>query len=397
MPVGWSGEGTAAMAEKADLIERAKRFAAEIAPRGAEIEAARRIPRDLSVALGEAGFYRMFLTQDRGGPELSPRIFSEVCEALAQGDAACGWVVFIASTTTLAFGRMTDEAVAEIMARPDSLATGVFAANGVATRVKDGFRVTGRWDWGSGSPNADWIGGGCVVVEDGKPLTNSAGIARNHMVFFPAERVTSLDTWRVAGLCGTGSTAFEVRDVFVPERHVAGVLVRKVPDRTLFRFPPFSPLAQGIGAVAMGIARASIDEAVRVARERRRGGSSAPLAERPYAQSEVARAEARLRSARAFFYETIDAAWEAAQAGGPVPLSHARDMRLAVNHAVSESVAVVDAMYTLAGGAAVYADSPLQRQFRDIHVATQHFMVAPNTLEIAGRLFLGLEANTAML
>jgi alkylation response protein AidB-like acyl-CoA dehydrogenase len=385
------------MGVDAELIERARRFAVEIAPRGAEIEAARRIPRDLSVALGEAGFYRMYMTTDRGGPELSPRVVSEVCETLARGDAACGWVVFIAATTTLAFGRMTDEAVAEIMARPDSLATGVFAANGVATRVEGGFRVTGRWDWGSGSPNADWIGGGCALVEDGKTLTNSAGAPRNHMVFFPAEQVTSLDTWRVAGLSGTGSTAFEVRDVFVPERHVAGVLVRSVLDRPLFRFPPFSPLAQGIGAVAMGIARAAIDEAVTVARERRRGGSSAPLAERPYAQTEVARAEARLRSARAFFYGTIDAAWEAAQSGGPVALSHARDMRLAVNHAVSESVAVVDAMYTLAGGAAVYADSPLQRRFRDIHVATQHFMVAPNTLEAVGRLFLGLETNTALL
>ena len=383
------------MSAEQDLVELARRFAADVAPRGAEIEAARRIPRDLSVAMGEAGFYRMFLTAARGGPEVSPRTAAEVCEALAQGDAACGWVAFIASTTTLAFGRLTDEAVGEIMARPDSLVTGVFAANGVATRVEGGFRVTGRWDWGSGSPNADWVGGGCVLVEDGKPLTNSAGVPRNHMLFFPADRVTSLDTWHVSGLSGTGSTAFEVEDVFVPERHAAGVLVRTLPDVPLFRFPPFSPLAQGIGAVALGIGRAALEEAKRVVAEKRRGGSSTPLAERPYTQIEVARAEARLRAARALFYETIDAAWALAQGTAPIPLDHSRDMRLAVNHAVSEATAVVDAMYALAGGTSVYAASPLQRQFRDIHVATQHFMVSPNTLETAGRLFLGLSANTA--
>jgi len=378
-----------------DLIERARRFAAEVRPRASEIEAARRIPRDISLALGEAGLYRMFVTAPHGGLEASPRTAAEVYEALAQGDAACGWVVFIAATTTLAMGRLTDEAVGEIMARPDSLATGVFAANGVATKVEGGFRVTGRWDWGSGSPNADWIGGGCVLVEDGQPLTNSAGFPRNHMLFFPADQVTSLDTWHVSGLSGTGSTAFEVKDVFVPERHAAGVLVKALPDRPLYRFPAFSPLAQGIGAVALGIARAALDEAIRVAGDKRRGGAAAPLAERPHTQIEVARAEARLRAARALFYQTIDAAWDAAQGSDPVPLDLSRDMRLAVNHAVSESAAVVDAMYTLAGGTSVYATSPLQRHFRDIHVATQHFMVSPNILETAGRLYLGLATNTA--
>lgn len=378
-----------------DLVENARRFAAEIAPRGAEIEAAGRIPADLSKALGAAGFYRLFVTAERGGLEVSPRTACEVYEALAVGDAACGWVAFIACTTTLAHGRLTDEGAGEIMARPDSLATGVFAANGVATKVEGGFRVNGRWDWGSGSPNADWIGGGCVLVEDGQPLTSSAGLPRNHMLFFPADQVRSLDTWQVAGLCGTGSTAFEVTDVFVPDRHAAGVLVRALPDRPLYRFPPFAPLAQGVGAVALGIARAALDEATRVVMEKRRGNSSTPMAERPHTQIEIARAEARLRAARALFYQTIDAAWDAAQTGEPVALSHSRDMRLAVNHAVSESTVVVDAMYTLAGGTSVYSASPLQRQFRDIHVATQHFMVSPNILETAGRLFLGVATNTA--
>lgn len=385
------------MAVEQDLVTRARGLAAEIAPRGAEIEAAGRIPRDLSVEMGEAGFYRMFVSGTCGGLEVSPRTAAEVYEALAQGDAACGWVAFIAATTGLALGRLTDAAVGEIIARPDSLATGVFAANGRATRVDGGFRVTGRWDWGSGSPNADWIGGGCVLVEDGQPLTNSAGLPRNHMLFFPADEVTSLDTWQVSGLRGTGSTAFEVRDVFVPERHAAGVLVKTPPDRPLWRFPAFSPLAQGIGAVALGIARAALDEATRVAGEKRRGGASAPLSERPHSQIEIARAEARLRAARALFYETIDAAWVAAQTGEPVPLTHNRDMRLAVCHAVAEATAVVDAMYTLVGGVSVYAASPLQRQFRDIHVATQHFMVSPNMMETVGRLFLGLPTNTAGL
>ena len=105
---------------------------------------------------------------------------------------------------------------------------------------------------------------------------------------------------------------------------------------------------------------------------------------------EVANAEATLRSARAFYYETIDAAWQKAQRGEPIPIEERRDMRLATTHAVQASVLVVDSMYTLAGGSSVYDTSDLQRRFRDVHVATQHIMVAPSTLETVGRLLLGV-------
>ena len=74
-----------------------------------------------------------------------------------------------------------------------------------------------------------------------------------------------------------------------------------------------------------------------------------------------------------------------------------RDLRLATNHAVEASVKAVDAMYTLAGGSSVYQTSRLQRHFRDVHVATQHIMVGPQVLELVGRLYLGVEANTATL
>ena len=383
------------MADTQNVVETARTIAAEIAPRGAEIEALRRLPGDIAMRLGEAGFYRMYVSESAGGLEVPPSIAAQVIEAVAEGDAASAWVTFIGATTGLAFGRLTDDATRELLANPANLVSGVFAALGTAPQVAGGFRVTGTWQWGSGSGNAQWVGGGCVLVEDGQPLTNSAGLPRNHMLFFPAADVISLDTWHVAGLSGTGSTAFQVKDLFVPEHRAAGYQVRSPPDRPLFRFPGFSPLAQGVGAVGLGIARASISELMTVAGEKKRGGSSTPLAEKPYVQMEIARAEARLRSARAFFYDAIDAGWEAANAGGPVAIHHSRDMRLATWHAMQESAAVVDMMYNLAGGSSIYDISPLQRQFRDVHVATQHFMVSPMIAETAGRLYLGLPTMTA--
>ena len=156
-------------------------------------------------------------------------------------------------------------------------------------------------------------------------------------------------------------------------------------------------LAIGIGAVALGIARAAIDELVQLAQSKRRINSSATLADRAHSHIEVARAEATVRSARAFFYQTIEAAWSVAERGDKVVVDQRRDIRLATTHAVEASIKAVNAMYTLGGGSAVYADSPLQRHLRDVHMTSQHIMVAPSTLETVGRLYLGVEAITATL
>jgi alkylation response protein AidB-like acyl-CoA dehydrogenase len=54
-------------------------------------------------------------------------------------------------------------------------------------------------------------------------------------------------------------------------------------------------------------------------------------------------------------------------------------------------------MYDLGGGTSVYETCPLQRRFRDAHVATQHLMVAPGTYELAGRALLGVEADFSQM
>jgi alkylation response protein AidB-like acyl-CoA dehydrogenase len=136
---------------------------------------------------------------------------------------------------------------------------------------------------------------------------------------------------------------------------------------------------------------------VQLAQSKRRINSTATLADRAHSHIEVARAEATLRSARAFFYQSIRAAWSVAEGGDKVSVDQRRDIRLATTHAVEASIQTVDAMYTLGGGSAVYADSPLQRHFRDVHMTSQHIMVAPSTLETVGRLYLGVEAQTATL
>ena len=382
---------TEALMQSADTLSQLFRA------RSDEFEKARRIPPDVSAALAEAGFYRIGVPAALGGLECPPVIGNQVIETLARGDASCAWVAFIAATSGTVLASIPGTAGADIFADPDTMITGVFAPNGKAEKIDGGFTVSGRWQWGSGSQNADWVLGGCMLTQNGEPMLDEQGQPRSHMLLMPASELEFHDTWHTAGLCGTGSLDYAVKDLFVPQDRVVGYLVTGEAETPLYAFPSFTFLALGIAAVCMGIARAAIDELVELASAKKRAGASKTIAEQPITQARLAQAEAELRSARAFYYQTLETAWSSAQLNNQVSIEERRDLRLATTHAVNASVSVVEAMYNLGGGSAVYSHSRLQRYFRDIHVAKSHIMVSPTTLETVGRLFFGLPTNTSRL
>jgi alkylation response protein AidB-like acyl-CoA dehydrogenase len=241
------------------------------------------------------------------------------------------------------------------------------------------------------------IMGGCVIMRDGQPVLMPSGIPDSRMIMVPVEEAEFHDNWDVAGLCGTGSQDFSFNARRVRKDMSVGLMSDRPLDRPLYAFPVFGMLAAGIAAVTLGLARASIDELIRLAGGKTPEGHRKPLAARTRTQEDVAEAEAILRAARAFFYESIAAAWDEARKGNPLSLSARRDLRLSASHAARASVRVVDLMYNLGGGTSVYRTSPLQRHFRDVHVASQHMMIATPTMETVGRVLLGLETDVTQL
>ncbi len=386
------------MSVEDELLEKAATLARQFAERADEIEKARCIPADIAQQMGRAGFYRMGVPQRLGGLESPPALNSRVLEILARGEASCAWVAFIGATSSTSLSGLPEAAARAVFCDPAMLITGVYAPTGRAEKVAGGFRVSGRWQWGSGSQNAAWVLGGCMFTENGEPMRDRDGAPRTHMVLMPHSEVQFLDTWHVSGLCGSGSLDYQVEDLFVPEEHVVGYLDEdREPPGPLYAFPGFTFLALGIGAVCMGIARAAIDELVALAASKKRVGSRKTVAEQQVSQIALARAEADLRSARLFYYDTLQDLWRAATDGQAFLVEQRRDLRLATTNAVLRSVGVVDAMYGLGGGSAVYSSSRLQRCFRDIHVAKTHIMVSQQTLETVGAHFFGLEPNVSAL
>ncbi len=385
-----------------DPLAAADELARAVAPRVDEIERNRFLPQDIADHAARLGLHRLFVPAAYGGLEANPMALVEVAERIARVDGSTAWCVFIGATSGMTAAFLAPEEARAAFGDPMSIAAGVFAPRGQARHAVEGgvpgYRVSGRWQWGSGSRNARTIMGGAFIIgDDGKPEMAPEGVPQNRMMVFSADQVMLHDTWTVSGLCGTGSTDFEVKDVFVPVSRAPSLISDKPLARPLYCFPTFGLLGIGIAAVALGLARGSIEALIELAGGKTPQGSSKPLALRAKAQLDVSEAEALTRSARAYLVQTIEAAWAAAEADGAITVEHRRDIRLATTHAVRAATKAVDLMYSLGGGTSVYKTSALQRHFRDVHVATQHMMVSDATFELTGRLFLGVPTNTAML
>ncbi len=396
-------DSTGSYAPVREVIEIAEQFSAEIAERATEFEEQGFVSQDLADRIAKSGLYRLCNPVDYGGMGRSPVDYAGVTEYLARFDGSTAWVVFIGITSALSVCALPEETAKDLMlSDKEAITAGVFAPMGRAVACEQdgvkGYRLTGQWQWGSGSRNAAYIsGGGFITDEAGELLELGNGAPDQRSFFMRAKDVELLDTWHVSGLKGTGSTDFRVRDLFVPENMTFGALRQEIPNDPIHVFPIFAFLGVGIAAVTLGLARAAIDELLSFAAAKTPQGSSKALALKPATHKKVAEAEADLRSARLFFYDSIGRTWDKAQSGEVPSVEDRRDIRLSTTHAAQAAARVIDSMYTLAGGTSVYLKSPLQRHFRDVHVATQHMMVSEATLELIGRLFVGLETNTAQL
>lgn len=333
----------------------------------------------------------MLVPGSLGGAEASPWQMVTAVEELARGDAAAGWCVSVAATSGILAAYLDDAHAHEVFGDPMSCAGGVFAPKGRAAAARPGtLEVSGRWSFASGVQHCDWLLGGCVVADGEGVRTLDSGAPDVRMVLVPAAQARVIDTWTVSGLRGTGSHDFSVDAIEVPEARSVSLITDAPRQRgPLYAFPSFGLLALAIAGVGMGIARGAMQDLVGLAGAKTPAMATHTLAEQPDTRSRVARAEAQLRAARALVEGAVAEAWEQALDRGEVDLHHRAGLRLAASHAMAAAAHVVDEMYALGGGSAIYDASPLQRRFRDIHVATQHMLVNPSTWDFAGRVLLG--------
>jgi alkylation response protein AidB-like acyl-CoA dehydrogenase len=382
----------------ATVVENLRALHAGIAGRSDEIEATRYLPRDIADNMVAASAFKLCVPREIGGVQGTALELVTAIEEMSQADSAAGWCLMISATSGVTAAYLAPEFAKEIHGDPLTVTGGIFAPRGKAVKDGNGYLVTGTWQWASGSSHCQWMKGGCIVYEDGKPRMLRDGVPDVRTMYFPMHSIRLHDNWYSSGLCGSGSCDMTVENLRVPEGHTLSMISGKPwCDGPLYRFPLFGLLAIGCGAVALGIARGAIEDIRELAGAKTPTLSRRTLAERAQVQADVAKAEAQVASARAWLAEEIGRSWDAAARGDAIPLERRSALRLASTHAVDASVRAVDSCYTLGGGTSVYRASSLQRRFRDVHVITQHMMVAAPTYELAGRILLGLPVDGSMV
>lgn len=375
-----------------DLLATVERLAPTIAEAAEQAERERTLPATLAREMSLAGLFRMSVPRDFGGTEAPLSTQLEVIERVAQADASAGWCVMIASTTSMLCGQWDDAVLQEIFG-DDRLASvcGVYAPKGRAEVVDGGYRVTGRWSFASGCRHSAWrLGGTMLPAQEGQP-------PQMRLMMFRADDTVVHDTWRVAGLRGTGSHDIEVDGAFVPSARAVEPGGEPRRGQLLYRMPLFGALAAEVSAVALGIARAAIDAFVQLATAKVPAGGRKTLAQRGTIQALVAEAEGGVRAGRAGLLEAARTCEAQAQGGKALGADARLSLRLAANEAVRASVRAVDAMYRAGGGSSLYETSPLQRHLRDVHATTQHAMVGLGIDELCGRALLGQDVAAHQL
>lgn len=362
----------------ADILANVRDLAPVVAEEAGPTEARGYLTDRMREALRAAGAYRAGFPASRGGPEMSLTDQTRMVESVATVDAGIAWNVAVLAATGFYAGRLGDEAFAELYPELDLPTCGSFHPKGKAVEVDGGYRVTGRWKFGSGIRAADRIVGGVEVERDGEPVRKDDGSVLTLGVWLPVDQVTLLDDWHTVGLRGSGSNGYAVTDVFVPRGHEF--------DRFFAPTAGAEPLNKHVelpfysmAGISVGIAQHALDLATYHLRGRKPTERQLSL---------LGEAGSYVRAARALVLDGMRAIDEQIFTEGAVP----DDLTMARGDAPMAQEftrVVIDRCGEILGSQVVYESFPFERLVRDSTGVTAHASTWRSRWQSVGQALVG--------
>lgn len=360
------------------------RFAAlldDVKSRRDEFHAQRYVSSDVIETLQGLGFYRAFVPEQFGGSGMHGADFLRLIERISEVDGSTGWVASFAFATKY-LSSLPPSTLATIYAdNPDVVFAGAIHPPQPARKVAGGFRVKGRWPFGSGCMGASLIGVGISIEGE------SGGLPR--MAVMPVDQVVIDQNWDAIGMAATGSHDIVVEDVFVPEDWVLVRGADATIDTPAYRYPSLIMSAQVLAVCGLGVARAALDHVISVADKSKSITGAPTLGDRVNVQLHLGESEAKLRSARAWFYELTDRTWAAAVAGRDLTRLENMEVRLAASHLARVGAEVARACVEMTGTMGIFNGNPLSRHLTDAMVTAQHAFLTEGTFINAGKVLVG--------
>jgi alkylation response protein AidB-like acyl-CoA dehydrogenase len=378
-----------------EMLAEVEAVAPILAEHAPQSERLGRLDEPTVEALRKTRLLRFACPRELGGYEADPVTTMEVLEAVTRVDGSAGWTLGILALTSAIAGAFLPVKTAQrIFAKGVPPMAGMIGPRGKAEPVDGGYRVTGRWAFGSGIHHADWVIAGAFLPGQSLP----AGI---RMVLLPRGQVVIHDNWQVAGLKGSGSCDYSIENVFVPDEmtfpFMDAILGNAVTGGAALRLGLPAFVAGFHMAIALGIARRALDEITEQAVEKGRGSPPSPLPTHPHFQFALAKAELQLASARALAFQVLSSVWMEARAGRVPPPAMQAEARAAAVYITEVAQRVTTVAFQSAGGGALFDTNPLQRCFRDVHAAGQHFVVSQSAYRALGQFKLAQPDANPML
>ena len=362
------------------VLDRVRELAPKLRERGPAHDAARRLPDETAADLRDTGVMRLAQPARYGGFEADPRVFYECVLAIAAADGSSGWVTGIVGIHPWQIALCDDRLQQEIWGNdPDTWVSSTYMPGGLVTPVDGGYRLSGRWNFSSGSDLCSWvILGTAAQVRDGT-------FGMGPQVVLPRSDYTVEDTWHTMGLRGTGSNDIVVDDVFVPDHHTVSFPSLNdgtAPGRVVSTGPLYGMtfgalFANVITAPIIGMAEGMVAEAVEFYRTRQSVAFGKTLEKDPYTMAAIGEAAREVDACRLLLMRDIGDMYETAQAGTPLSMDQRiRGRRDQVVNA-KRALHAIDDLFDRAGAKAISTASPMQRLFRDAHAARHHTALTP--------------------
>jgi alkylation response protein AidB-like acyl-CoA dehydrogenase len=341
---------------------------------------------DVVAALRREGLFALGAPAELGGGGASGSTQLTVFEAMAHADSSAGWALMIGASISGMMGAYLPDATArELFAGHVPIAAGLQVPMGTARPVAGGYRVTGRWGFGSGIRHADWVFT-AARVEAG---TSDAPPCFVH-VAVPVGQVTIEDTWDTSFLSGSGSEHYRLEDVFVDHAHTCDYpAAARQRGGAFFDLPFVALVAPGHLGFALGVAQRALDEAASLAPRRVMAWTGEPIAARSSFRAELGRHEVALQAARALAREVIARCTGRVAEGEPLSPADWAAVRGAVTYVTEVAVQVATFAFRAGGATALLAGAPLERCFRDSHAALAHIAATVDAYDYVGRVVLG--------
>ncbi|HET9630348.1 MAG TPA: acyl-CoA dehydrogenase family protein [Novosphingobium sp.] len=378
-----------------ELIARARAMVPLLRDREDAAIANRQVSPETIAAFHEAGFFRILQPARHGGFEMSPAVYCEVAQTLAEGCMGSAWVYGVVAVHNWQLALFNPQAAEDVWgADPSVLISSSYMPTGKATRVPGGYRFSGRWAFSSGSEHCQWvILGANMVADDGD------GQPEPYNFLLPRSDYAIVDTWHTMGLCPTGSNDIVVDDVFVPEHRVLrerDMFNLTCPGHaanpgTLYRIPFAQLFNRTVSTTSLGSLRRALDTFVEATRQKRTTYTGLRVAADPMIQEAVADVMLTLSDLEGRLARDI-AELEQRAASGDWPVERRAQLGHHTTAMVSRCVEAIDKLMLFSGGKAIYRGNVVQRAFLDIHCARAH--VANNPFPYArnlGALAFGFE------